>query len=69
LNVPYLPVADLADHPEMPVPIEDFDVAATHVLSMNTEARAARNGPLRARLALRLAEITPIPDINFYVTV
>ena len=69
LNVPYLPVADLVDHPEMPVPIEDFDVAATHVLSMNTEARAARNGPLKARLALRLEEIRPIPDINFYVTV
>jgi cobalt-zinc-cadmium efflux system outer membrane protein len=69
LNVPYLPVADLADHPAMPVPIEDYDAAVTHVLSTNTEARAARNGPLKARLAVRLEEIRPIPDINFYVTV
>jgi cobalt-zinc-cadmium efflux system outer membrane protein len=69
LNLPYLPVADLADHPGMAVPLEDYDVAVSHVLSANTEARAARNGPWRARLAVRLAEVTPIPDINFYVTV
>jgi len=36
---------------------------------MNTEIRAARNGPIRARLGLRLAEITPIPDVYAYVTV
>jgi cobalt-zinc-cadmium efflux system outer membrane protein len=68
LNMPDMPVADLVDHPDMPVPIEDHDAAVTHVLSTNTEARAARNGPLKARLAVRLAEITPIPDINWYVT-
>jgi cobalt-zinc-cadmium efflux system outer membrane protein len=68
LNTPNMPVADLVDRPDMPVPIEDHDAAVTHVLSTNTEARAARNGPLKARLALRLAEITPIPDINSYLT-
>ncbi|MGE5191250.1 MAG: TolC family protein [Deltaproteobacteria bacterium] len=68
LNSPNMPVADLVDHPDMPVPVEDYDAAVTHVLSTNTEVRAARNGPLKARLVLRLAEITPIPDINAYLT-
>jgi cobalt-zinc-cadmium efflux system outer membrane protein len=68
LNAPNMPVADLVDHPEMPVPIEDFDATVSHVLSMNTEIRAARNGPVKAQLVLRLAEITPIPDISAYLT-
>jgi hypothetical protein len=65
---PARPVADLADSPDISVPLVDFDATVTHVLSTNTEARAARNGPMRARLALRLAEVTPIPDVFVYGT-
>lgn len=69
LNVPNLPLADLVDEPELAVPQLDYDAAVSHVLSMNTEIRVARNGPMRARLALRYAEITPIPDVYAYITV
>jgi cobalt-zinc-cadmium efflux system outer membrane protein len=69
LNVPDLPLADLVDEPELAVPILDYDAAVSHALSMNTEIRMARNGPMRARLALRFAEITPIPDLYAYITV
>lgn len=69
LNTPNMPLADLADHPDISVPQVEYDAAVSHVLSMNTEARQARNGPLRARLVLRLAEVTPIPDIYAYITV
>lgn len=69
LNLPDMLLADLADNPSLAVPQLDFDAAVSHVLSMNTEARAARNGPIRARLSVRLAEITPIPDVNVYATV
>ena len=69
LNTPEMPLADLVDDPDLSVPQVDYDAAVSHVLSMNTEIRAARNGPLRARLALKLAEITPIPDIYAYITV
>jgi cobalt-zinc-cadmium efflux system outer membrane protein len=69
LNAPGLPLADLVDVPELSVPQLDYDAAVSHVLSMNTEIRAARNGPIRARLSLRLAEITPIPDVYAYITV
>jgi cobalt-zinc-cadmium efflux system outer membrane protein len=68
LNIPDLQPADLVDDPDMEVPLVDFDAAVTHVLSMNTEARAARNGPLRAKLALKLAEKIPIPDVFAYGT-
>jgi cobalt-zinc-cadmium efflux system outer membrane protein len=68
LNVPDMPLADVVDDPAMPVPDVDFDSAVTHILSSNTEARAARNGPMKARLVLRLAEITPMPDVNLYAT-
>jgi cobalt-zinc-cadmium efflux system outer membrane protein len=69
LNAPDLPLADLADDPDLAAPLLDYDAAISHVLSMNTEIRAARNGPIRARLSLRLAEITPIPDVYAYITV
>lgn len=69
LNIPHLPLADLTDEPNLGVPVIDYDASVTHILSMHTEARAARNGPIRARLSLRLAEVTPIPDIYAYMTV
>jgi len=69
LNTPDMPLADLVDMPDISVPQVDYDAAVAHVLSLNTEARAARNGPMRARLVLRLAEVTPIPDIYAYITV
>jgi cobalt-zinc-cadmium efflux system outer membrane protein len=69
LNAPGMPLADLVDDPDLAVPQLDYDAAVSHVLSMNTEIRAARNGPIRARLALKLAEITPIPDVYAYITV
>ena len=68
LNLPDLPLGDLADNPTISVPQIDYDNAVSHVLSMNTEARTARNGPMRARLALRLAEVMPVPDVFVFGT-
>src|SRR4029077_2079391 len=69
MNTPNMPVPDLVDRPDMPVPLEDYNATVSHVLSLNTEIRAARNLPLKARLALRLAEVPPIPDIMAYITI
>ncbi len=68
LNIPDLQPGDLVDDPDMGVPLVDFDAAVSHVLTMNTEARTARNGPMRARLSLKLAEKIPIPDVFVYGT-
>ncbi len=69
LNATGMPVADLVDQPEMPVPVEDYNAAVSHVLSMHTQARIAHNGIPKGQLAVRLAEVTPIPDINLYTTI
>ncbi|MBS0261302.1 MAG: TolC family protein [Planctomycetes bacterium] len=66
LNAPDLELAELVDSPSLVVPQLDYDATVSHVLSNHTQARIARNMPARARLELRLAEITPIPDITFY---
>lgn len=68
LNSPQMPLADLADSPGISVPQVDYDAAISHILTENTEAKISRNMPIRARLDLRLAEITPIPDVNIYGT-
>lgn len=69
INAPELPLADLVDSPGIAVPQLDYDTAVSHILSSHTEAQTARNMPIRARLDLRLAEITPIPDVSIYGTV
>jgi cobalt-zinc-cadmium efflux system outer membrane protein len=68
LNAPYMPLADLADSPTIAVPQLEYETAIAHILSVHTEAQTARNMPIRARLSLRLAEITPIPDVSVYGT-
>jgi cobalt-zinc-cadmium efflux system outer membrane protein len=68
LNVPQLPPADLVDNPEIAVPRLDYDATVSHILTAHTEARISRNMPIRARLDLRLQEITPVPDVSVYAT-
>lgn len=69
VGVPEMPPAPLADSPETPLPNIDFDTASAYMLANNTAILAARNMQGQARLNLRRAEVTPIPDIQFYGTV
>jgi cobalt-zinc-cadmium efflux system outer membrane protein len=48
------------------VPELDYDAILARILSMHTDILAARNSQTQARIQLRLAEVTPVPDLLVY---
>ncbi len=69
MGVPGLPPAPLAGRIDMPAPVYRYDEVAAAVLSRHTDVLTARAGLERARYNLRLAQVTPIPDIDVRVLV
>src|SRR5262249_44745435 len=63
LNQPHLPPTQLAGRADMPVPCYSYDALPATVLARHTDVATANNGVLRARYNLRLAEVTPLPDM------
>jgi cobalt-zinc-cadmium efflux system outer membrane protein len=68
-GVPGLPPAPLAGRIDMPTPVYRYDEVAARVLARHTDILTARAGLERARYNLRLAQVTPIPDVDVRVTV
>jgi outer membrane protein, heavy metal efflux system len=54
---------------DLPLPVYRYDTALAHVLSNHTDVLTALNGIDKARYNLRLAEVTPVPDVNTQVGV
>ena len=64
LNALDMPPTELAGRPDMPLPKFHYDDALAHILAGgHTELLTAENGILKAQYQLRLAEVTPIPDV------
>jgi cobalt-zinc-cadmium efflux system outer membrane protein len=65
LGLPAMPPTQLAgDIRQMPLPQWRYDAALAHVLQQHTDVLSAENGILKARLLLRLAQVTNVPDIT-----
>jgi cobalt-zinc-cadmium efflux system outer membrane protein len=64
LGLPALPPTQLAGRVDMPVPLYRFDQVLARVLTGHTDVLTAANGIGKARYELRMAEVTPIPDVN-----
>jgi cobalt-zinc-cadmium efflux system outer membrane protein len=68
LGDPNLPSAILeGDGAQVGAPV-DYEAALAYMLSNHTEILGARNLEFQARLNVRLAEVTPIPDVRVYST-
>jgi cobalt-zinc-cadmium efflux system outer membrane protein len=52
----------------MPVPVVTYEGALNRVLTMHPDVLIGRNMESQARVALRLAELTPVPDVYLYGT-
>jgi outer membrane protein, heavy metal efflux system len=68
LGNPTMPLTELTGRAEAPVPVYPYDSALGRILERHTDVGTAQNTILRARYDLRLAQVTPIPDIatHFY---
>lgn len=69
LGEPDLPAAPLTGRVSFPYRPIDYDGALGFMLTHNSEMLSARNLEFQKRLNLRLAEVTPIPNINLYTAI
>jgi cobalt-zinc-cadmium efflux system outer membrane protein len=64
-----LPLSEVAGRIDAPIPFYDYDVVLAYVLNNHTDVLTARNGLEKARYNLKLAQITPFPDVDFNVSI
>ncbi len=69
LGLPDLPPTELAGSPDMPAPVIRYDQALALMLANHTDLAIAANSVGQARLLLRLAQVTPVPNVDAYVAV
>jgi cobalt-zinc-cadmium efflux system outer membrane protein len=69
MGVPGLPPAPVAGRIDMPIPVYRYEDVAARVLARHTDVLTARATLERARYNLRLAQVTPYPDIDVRVMV
>ncbi len=67
LGLPGLPLTKIAGNVDMPVPVYQYDAALARVLAGHTDVLEADNNIRKARFNLRLAQVTPIPDVNLHL--
>jgi outer membrane protein, heavy metal efflux system len=69
LGILGMPPRELAGRVDAPLPLFHYDQVLTTILARHTDVATARNSVLRARYNLRLAQITPVPDVDVRVAV
>jgi cobalt-zinc-cadmium efflux system outer membrane protein len=62
-----LPLTAVAGRVDYAIPFYDYDTVLAHVLNNHTDVLTARNGLDKARFTLKLAQITPVPDVDVRV--
>jgi cobalt-zinc-cadmium efflux system outer membrane protein len=69
LNVRQLPLTEVAGRIDRLIPDYDYDAVLAHALRQHTDVLTARNGVEKARYNLKLAQVTPLPDVEVNVGV
>jgi cobalt-zinc-cadmium efflux system outer membrane protein len=64
LGLPQLPLTEVSGRVDRLIPYYDYDKVLAHVLARHTDVLTARNGVEIARYNLKLAQITPFPDLD-----
>lgn len=69
VSVPELPVGDIPDNADTPIPRVKYDEALAFMLGTHPDIAAASNSVMQAHTNLELACVTPFPDVNFYTAI
>lgn len=67
LGLPGMPLTELAGKVDQPIPVLQYDKTLLHVLNQHTDVLTAVNSVQKARYNLRLAQVTPISDVDVRV--
>ncbi|MHB1423128.1 MAG: TolC family protein [Gemmataceae bacterium] len=62
-----MPPTELTGRVDMPVPVFDYKEVLAGVLANHTDVRSANNSIQQARFNLRLAKVTPVPDVDLNI--
>src|SRR5262249_16188223 len=68
-GLPAMPPTQVQGSAQLAMPSFDYEKALVHVLVNHTDALTAQYTIEKARYNLRLAQVTPIPDVNLQATV
>jgi cobalt-zinc-cadmium efflux system outer membrane protein len=63
-----LPLSEVAGRIDAFIPYYEYDKVLAYALQNHTDVLTARNGLEKARYSLKLAQITPYPDVDFNVS-
>jgi cobalt-zinc-cadmium efflux system outer membrane protein len=69
LGLPAMPATELDGRLDQSLPRFDYEKALAHVLANHTDVLTAQYTIEKARYTLRLAEVTPVPDVTLQATV
>ncbi len=64
INVRQLPLSEVGGRVDSSIPYYDYDAILAYVLRNHTDVLTAQNGIEAARYNLKLAQVTPIPDVD-----
>jgi cobalt-zinc-cadmium efflux system outer membrane protein len=64
MGVPGMHPTEVAGSADMPIPMFRFDAILEHALVHHTDVLTAQNSVQKNRYSLRLAQVTPIPDVD-----
>jgi cobalt-zinc-cadmium efflux system outer membrane protein len=68
IGLRHLALTEVAGRIDASIPYFDYDTVQSHVLRNHTDVLTAMNGIDKARYNLKLAQVTPIPDVDFNVS-
>jgi cobalt-zinc-cadmium efflux system outer membrane protein len=68
IDLRHLPLSEIAGRVDAFIPYFDYDKALAHVLTNHTDVLTARNVLEKARYNLKLAQVTPVPDFDFNIS-
>ncbi len=69
LGLPHLPLTEVEGRVDRLIPYYDYDKVLAYVLANHTDVLTARNGVEKAQYNLKLARITPMPDVDLLAAV
>ena len=59
-----LPLSEVSGRIDAAIPFYDYDAVLSHVLHQHTDVQTARNTIEKYRYNLKLAQVTPVPDVD-----
>jgi outer membrane protein, heavy metal efflux system len=69
INVRQLPLSEVAGRVDATIPFYDYDALLAYILRNHTDVLTAQYGLEAARFNLKLAQVTPIPDVTVNMAV